>query len=36
MTLPREAFGFAAVDLLLEEIAGTVGERHGDARAVII
>jgi LacI family transcriptional regulator len=28
VTLPREAFGFAAVDLLLEEIAGTVGERH--------
>ncbi|HEX2297513.1 MAG TPA: hypothetical protein VHH34_03170 [Pseudonocardiaceae bacterium] len=28
MTLPHEAFGFAAVDLLLEEIAGTVGERH--------
>jgi LacI family transcriptional regulator len=26
--LPHEAFGFAAVDLLLEEIAGTVGERH--------
>ena len=26
--LPHQAFGFAAVDLLLEEIAGTVGERH--------
>jgi LacI family transcriptional regulator len=26
--LPHEAFGFAAVDLLLEEIAGAVGERH--------
>jgi LacI family transcriptional regulator len=26
--LPHEVFGFAAVDLLLEEIAGTVSERH--------
>jgi LacI family transcriptional regulator len=26
--LPHEAFGFAAVDLLMEEIAGTVGDRH--------
>jgi LacI family transcriptional regulator len=26
--LPHEAFGSAAVDLLVDEIAGTVGERH--------